>query len=72
MNENKVIYQNKIVCIFFIEQLTGINADAEGDVIVRVDPFVEAEESHFFTYFISVAVLSIIMYLVFHNKKKVM
>lgn len=46
--------------------VTGI----EGKVFVRFDPFVEAEESHFFTYFISMAVLSIIAYLVFHNKKK--
>lgn len=58
----------------FHAQHAGINTAAEtvveGGVIVRGDPFVEAEESHFFTYFISMAVLSIIMYLVFHNKKK--
>lgn len=46
---------------------------AYGEVreIVIEDHFIEAEDSHFFTYFLCMAVLTIMAYLAFHNKKKV-
>lgn len=62
-NENKQTFKEPAA-------QAGTKTDIEGKVIMHFDPFVEAEESHFFTYFISMAVLSIIAYLVFHNKKK--
>lgn len=53
----------------------GINdpdkAYGEEREILIEDHFIEAEDSHFFTYFLCMAVLTIMAYLVFHNKKKV-
>ena len=38
---------------------------------VIVTPFVEAEDSHFFTYFLSSSAFFILGYLVYHNKRKI-
>uniref|UniRef100_A0A1B6HQ14 Uncharacterized protein n=1 Tax=Homalodisca liturata TaxID=320908 RepID=A0A1B6HQ14_9HEMI len=52
---------------------TGAKPDPLIEEIEKIqmnDPFVEAEDSNFFLYFLCVAVLTIMTYLVFHNKKK--
>uniref|UniRef100_A0A1B6FGV1 Uncharacterized protein n=1 Tax=Cuerna arida TaxID=1464854 RepID=A0A1B6FGV1_9HEMI len=52
---------------------TGVKSDLQFEEFGKIqmnDPFVEAEDSNFFPYFLCVAVLTIMAYLVFHNKKK--
>lgn len=49
--------------------LDGDKVYGEGEVLIE-DHFIEAEDSHFFTYFLCMAVLTIMAYLAFHNKKK--
>ncbi|XP_054268697.1 trans-Golgi network integral membrane protein 2-like [Macrosteles quadrilineatus] len=49
--------------------LEGDKVYGEGEILIE-DHFIEAEDSHFFTYFLCMAVLTIMAYLAFHNKKK--
>lgn len=48
-----------------------VHNDMDGTTILLEDPFIEAEDTHFFSYFLFMSLLTIIAYLAFHNKNKV-
>lgn len=51
---------------------SGLDIQENTPYIITKDGFVEAEDSHFFTYFVLMFVICIVMYVGFYNKRKIL